>query len=65
MKLGELMGEFLVGIQELAQLNKGSDDIDAHFNGARTIQDVGCLDSTVLGEGARQEFAMPGRRLAS
>ena len=40
-----------VGRMLLAHLNKGADDIDAHRNRARAVEEVGGLQCAVLGEG--------------
>src|SRR6185437_14897528 len=51
LELIEAAGELLVRGEELAQLHEGAHDVDAHGDGPRAVEDIGCLDGAVLGEG--------------
>src|SRR6185312_1223955 len=54
LELIETAGEFLVRGQELAQLHEGANDVDAHSDGARGVEDISGLDGAMLGEGPRE-----------
>jgi len=50
----ELAREILVRGKQLAQLHEGAHHVDAHLDGAGTVQDGGSHDRAVLGEGERE-----------
>jgi hypothetical protein len=53
----QFRSEGLVAAEELPKSNKRPDDVNAHLNGSSTVQDVGRLNGTVLGENERQVSA--------
>jgi len=52
----ELLLELLVGSQQRSQLYERPHHMDAHQDGASGVENVGCLDGAVLGEGMGQEL---------
>jgi len=46
--------EFLTGRQRHAETDESPHDVDAHLNGARTVENRRGHDRTMLGEGKRQ-----------
>lgn len=54
LELAKLAGKVLVRGDELAQLDKGANDIDADINGPWAIKIIGRHDGPVLGEGVGQ-----------
>jgi len=52
-KLCQLCSECLVSAKQFPKPGEGTDNVDAHFDGSGAIQDIGCLDGSVLGKGKR------------
>ena len=55
--LGEFFQDVGLGHEELALLDEGTDDIDAHFDGFRAVQDVRGHQRPVFGEGVGESPA--------
>ena len=51
----QLVGQFAVGGEQLAEADKGADHEDAHLHGPGRVEDIGGHDRAVLGEGVGQD----------
>ena len=56
---GQALEDVGVGRYWLAHLDEGADDVQAHGDGARAVQDGGRHDGAVFGEGVGRVFAVP------
>jgi hypothetical protein len=57
--LGEPLEHIRLGQHDLALLDEGTHNVDAHFDGVRAVEDIGRHQRAVLGEGKGQVFAVP------